>query len=37
MEFLLSGVPNVVVYLDDTLITGPIEEAHLQTLDGMLD
>jgi len=29
MESLLSGVPNVVVYHDDILVTGPTEEEHL--------
>lgn len=33
MESILSGIPNVVVYLDDILVTGPTEEAHLATLE----
>jgi len=37
MEMLLQDVPNVKVYLDDILITGSTEEAHLQTLETVLD
>ena len=33
METLLQGIANVVVYLDDILITGPTEEARLKTLE----
>ena len=36
MESLLSGVPNVVVYLDDILVTGPTEEEHLAALEEVL-
>ena len=36
MESLLSGIPGVVVYLDDILVTGPTEEEHLATLDKVL-
>ena len=32
MECLLHGIPNVVVYQDDILITGSTEELHLKTL-----
>ena len=31
MKSLLQGIPNVVVYLDDILITGSIEELQLET------
>ena len=37
METLLQDIPHVVVYIDDILITGPTEEAHLNTLDKVLD
>ena len=33
MESMLNGIPGVVVYLDDILITGPTEEAHLAALE----
>ena len=33
---MLQGIPNVCVYLDDILITGPTEEDHLQTLNTVL-
>ena len=33
MECLLKGIPGVVVYLDDILITGSSTEEHLATLD----
>ena len=33
MESILSGLPNVVVYLDDILVTGPTEAEHLATLE----
>lgn len=36
MENLLQGIPNVVVYLDDILITGPSEEEHLRILKEVL-
>ena len=36
MESLLQGIPNVVVYLDDILITGSTEELHLETLGKVL-
>ena len=36
MDSLLQGIKGVVVYLDDILITGASEEAHLQTLDEVL-
>ena len=37
MENLLRGIPRVAVYLDDILISGETEEAHLQTLDQVLE
>ena len=36
MESLLRGIINVVVYLDDILITGPDDETHLATLEAVL-
>ena len=36
METLLQGMANVVVYLDDILITGPTDKAHLKTLEEVL-
>ena len=33
MESLVRGIPGVVVYLDDILITGPTENDHLITLE----
>lgn len=36
MESILNGIPGVVVYQDDILITGPTEEAHLTTLEEVL-
>ena len=36
MECLLKGIPGVVVYLDDILVTGPTEEAHLSALEEVL-
>lgn len=36
METLLQGIPNVCVYLDDILVTGPSSEKHLQNLDSVL-
>jgi len=32
MENLLQGIPNVVIYLEDILITGKTESEHLSTL-----
>ena len=37
MENLVRGIPRVEVYLDDILISGETEEAHLQTLDQVLE
>ena len=36
METVLQGIPNVCVYLDDVLVTGPTNEEHLKTLDQVL-
>ena len=37
MDSLMQGLPNVVVYLDDILVSGKSEEDHLQSLDRVLD
>ena len=36
MESILRGIPRVVVYIDDILVTGPNEEAHLTSLKEVL-
>ena len=36
MENLLQGIPSVVVYIDDILITGATEQEHLQALEEVL-
>ena len=36
MDSLLKGIPGVVVYLDDILITRPSEEEHLSSLKQVL-
>ena len=36
MENLLRGIPRVIVYIDDILITGDNEEEHLSTLNAVL-
>ena len=36
MESILNGIPNVVVYLDDILVSGPSVEKHLATLAEVL-
>ena len=36
MEHLLQGIPGVVVYLDDILVTGQDETSHLRTLETVL-
>ena len=37
MENVLQGIPNVVVYIDDILVTDSNEEEHLKTLSHLLD
>ena len=37
MESLLQGMPGVVVYLDDILVSGKTEKEHLSTLEQILD
>ena len=37
MENVLQGIPNVIVYLDDILLTGATEEEHLKTLAKVLE
>ncbi|KAL6480987.1 hypothetical protein MHYP_G00090670 [Metynnis hypsauchen] len=36
MEGILGGIPNVAIYLDDILCTGPNEQEHLNTLEEVL-
>ena len=36
MEHLFQGIPGVVVYLDDILVTGEDEQSHLRTLETVL-
>ncbi len=36
MESILQGLPQVCVYIDDILLTGPSDAAHLETLDKVL-
>ena len=33
MESLLQGIPGVIVYLDDILVSAPIKEEHLRRLE----
>ena len=37
MDSLLSGIPGVIVYLDDILISGVSEDDHLHTLKVVLE
>ena len=36
IEFLLKGIPNVLVYLDIILVTGPTQEQHIHNVQEML-
>ena len=36
MDNLLAGIPGVVVYLDDILVTGAMETEHLKSLEEVL-
>ena len=36
MENVLQGIPNVIVYIDDILVTGATDEEHLRTLSLVL-
>ena len=36
MESLLNGIPGVIVYVDDILLTGTTTEEHLKALDEVL-
>ena len=36
MESLLKGIPNVLVYLDDILVTGETQEQHIKNLHEVL-
>ena len=37
MENVLQDIPNMIVYIDDILVTGANEEEHLKTLSLVLD
>ena len=37
MESVLQGIPRVIVYLDDILVSGATEAEHLQTLGQVFD
>ena len=36
MDILLQGIPGVIAYIDDILVTGPSDEEHLKALDETL-
>ena len=36
MESLLKGIPNFSVYLDDILVSGTSDRAHLENLESVL-
>ncbi len=36
MDAILQGVPHVVCYIDDILVTGPTKQEHLQNLEEVL-
>lgn len=37
METVLQGIPHVIVYLDDILVTGATDEEHMKTLSLVLE
>jgi len=37
MENVLHGIPNVIVYLDDILLSSATESEHLQLIDQVLN
>ena len=36
MESLLKGIPGIVVYIDDVLVTGKTDDEHLTALEEVL-
>lgn len=36
MDTILQGIPNVICYIDDILVTGATEEQHLKNLGEVL-
>jgi len=36
MDKFLQGIPNVICYIDDLLVTGQTDEEHLQNLEKVL-
>jgi len=36
MDNLLAGIPGVIVYLDDILVTGENEQSHVQSLEEVI-
>ena len=36
IESLLKGIPTVLVYLDDILVTGPTQEQYIYSLQEVL-
>ena len=36
MDGLLKGIPSVIVYIDDILVTGKTEQEHLAALEEVL-
>ena len=37
IDAMFQGIPNVLCYLDDILITGSSDEQHMDTLNKVLD
>ena len=37
MDTILQGLPNVICYVDDILVTGQSDEHHLQNLEQVLE